>query len=198
VRREFDLVAARSVDRVGRSLQDLVAFLGEVQTSGMDLYLRHQGLDNSTPAGKALFQMMGVFAEFERAMIVERTLAGLARAKAQGRRLGRQKVSSDIEVAVAAALQAGTGILKTAREVVWGRYGSTDQTGPCRGRSQRHRAFMLGGYRKGVLCWPCSRTPDGHEHSCQSPGWSHPPARAHPARYHFGTRLIFLCSALVP
>src|SRR5438477_187421 len=65
VRREFDLVAAWSVDRLGRSLQDLVAFLGEVQGSGIDLYLHRQGLDTSTPAGKALFQMMGVFAEFE-------------------------------------------------------------------------------------------------------------------------------------
>src|SRR5439155_24204914 len=70
VRHEFDIVAAWSVDRLGRSLQDLVGFLGEVHGAGVDLYLDRQGLDTSTPAGKAMFQMLGVFAEFERSMIV--------------------------------------------------------------------------------------------------------------------------------
>jgi DNA invertase Pin-like site-specific DNA recombinase len=88
-RREIDQVAAWSVDRLGRSLQDLVAFLGELHAKRVDLYLHQQGIDTSTPAGKAMFQMMGVFAEFERAMIVERVKAGLARARAQGKRLGR-------------------------------------------------------------------------------------------------------------
>src|SRR5246127_611436 len=92
-RREFDLVAAWSVDRLGRSLQELVAFLGELHAKGVDLYLHAQGLDTSTPAGRALFQMLGVFAEFERAMIRERVNAGLARAKAQGKRLGRPPIS---------------------------------------------------------------------------------------------------------
>ena len=88
-RREFDLVAAWSVDRLGRSLQHLVAFLGELHALKVDLYLHQQGIDTTTPAGKAMFQMMGVFAEFERAMIQERINAGLARARAQGKRLGR-------------------------------------------------------------------------------------------------------------
>jgi DNA invertase Pin-like site-specific DNA recombinase len=88
-RREFDQVAAWSVDRLGRSLQDLVGFLEELRGKGIDLYLHQQGIDTSTPAGKAMFQMMGVFAEFERAMIVERVNAGLARARAQGKTLGR-------------------------------------------------------------------------------------------------------------
>src|ERR1700739_2207373 len=64
-RREFDQVAAWSVDRLGRSLQDLVAFLGELHAKGVDLYLHAQGLDTGTPAGKAMFHMM-VFAEFAR------------------------------------------------------------------------------------------------------------------------------------
>ena len=64
-RKEFDLVAASSVDRLGRSLQDLLGTLGELHAKGVGLYLHQQGLDTSTPAGKAMFQMMGVFAEFE-------------------------------------------------------------------------------------------------------------------------------------
>jgi DNA invertase Pin-like site-specific DNA recombinase len=115
VRREIDLVAAWSVDRLGRSLQHLVAFLGELHASGCDLYLHRQGLDTSTPAGRALFGMMGVFAEFERAMIVERTVAGLARARANGKRLGRPKIASDVEAAVRASLAAGVGVLRTAK-----------------------------------------------------------------------------------
>ncbi len=70
-RREIDLIMSWSVDRLGRSLQHLVTFLGEIHAKGVDLYLHQQGVDTSTPAGKALFQMCGVFAEFERAMIQE-------------------------------------------------------------------------------------------------------------------------------
>jgi DNA invertase Pin-like site-specific DNA recombinase len=114
-RRDFDQVAAWSVDRLGRSLQDLVSFLGELHAKGVDLYLHQQGIDTGTPAGKAMFQMMGVFAEFERAMIVERVKAGLARAKAQGKRLGRPSLAADKEEAVRRLLSGGTGIVKTAR-----------------------------------------------------------------------------------
>lgn len=115
VRREVDLVAAWSVDRLGRSLQDLVGFLTELHASGVDLYLHRQGLDTSTPAGRALFQMLGVFAEFERALIIERTKAGLARARAQGKALGRPKVAAEIEAAVRARLADGIGVQRTAR-----------------------------------------------------------------------------------
>jgi DNA invertase Pin-like site-specific DNA recombinase len=119
VRGKFDVVAAWSVDRLGRSLQDLVAFLGELHGAGVDLYLDRQGLDTSTPAGKALFQMLGVFAEFERSLIVERVRAGIARAQREGTRsgkaFGRPKISADREAAVRASLEAGTGIRKTAR-----------------------------------------------------------------------------------
>jgi DNA invertase Pin-like site-specific DNA recombinase len=85
--RKFDLVMAWSVDRLGRSLQDLVGFLSEMHALGIDLFLHQQGLDTTTPAGKALFQVMGVFAEFERAMIAERVRAGLKRAVADGKQL---------------------------------------------------------------------------------------------------------------
>src|SRR6266516_271832 len=76
-RREFDMVAAWSVDRLGRSLQDLVGFLTDLQAKRVDLFLHQQALDTTTPAGRMLFQMLGVFAEFERAMIVERVNAVL-------------------------------------------------------------------------------------------------------------------------
>jgi DNA invertase Pin-like site-specific DNA recombinase len=85
-KRQFDVVMAWSVDRLGRSLQDLVAFLTEIHALKVDLYLHQQGIDTTTPAGKAMFQMMGVFAEFERAMIQERVRAGLARARDGGKK----------------------------------------------------------------------------------------------------------------
>jgi DNA invertase Pin-like site-specific DNA recombinase len=82
VRGKIDIVAAWAVDRLGRSLQDLVGFLGELNAAGCDLYLERQAVDTTTPAGRALFlQMLGVFAEFERAIIQERIHAGLARAR---------------------------------------------------------------------------------------------------------------------
>ena len=93
-RGEFDMIAAWSVDRLGRSLQDLVQFLNELQSVGCDLYLHQQALDTSTPAGRAMFGMCGVFAEFERSMIQERVKAGLQRARAKGTVLGRPRVST--------------------------------------------------------------------------------------------------------
>jgi len=114
-RREFDQVSAWSVDRLGRSLQELVAFLGELHAKNVDLYLHRQGLDTGTPAGKALFQMLGVFAEFERAMIVERVKSGLARARSQGKRLGRRPVADSIVQRIQEQLTTGAGILKTAK-----------------------------------------------------------------------------------
>jgi Resolvase, N terminal domain len=88
---------AWSVDRLGRSLQDLVGFLSELHALKIDLFLRQQGLDTTTPAGKAMFQMMGVFAEFERAMIQERVRAGLARARSEEKRLGRPPIAPALE-----------------------------------------------------------------------------------------------------
>jgi DNA invertase Pin-like site-specific DNA recombinase len=116
-RKEFDMVAAWSVDRLGRSLQDLLALLGEFQAKKIDLYLHQQGVDTTTPAGRALFQMMGVFAEFERAMIQERVRAGLNRAKAAGKRLGRPPASDKTVERVQALRSSGKGILKIAKEL---------------------------------------------------------------------------------
>ena len=115
-RREIDMVLAWSVDRLGRSLQNLLTFLAEIHAKGVDLYLHQQGLDTSTPAGKALFQMLGVFSEFERAIIRERVRSGLARAKAQGRVLGRRRNEDPKRLAVVQSLRKqGVGIGKIAR-----------------------------------------------------------------------------------
>jgi DNA invertase Pin-like site-specific DNA recombinase len=87
--RKINMIAAWSVDRLGRSLQHLVDFLNELRALNCHLYLHQQAIDTTTPSGRAMFQMCGVFAEFERAMIVERVNPGLARAKAKGVKLGR-------------------------------------------------------------------------------------------------------------
>lgn len=113
-RRRFDVVMAWSVDRLGRSLQDLIAFLSELHSLGIDLLLHQQGIDTTTPAGKAMFQMMGVFAEFERAMIRERVNAGLARAKSEGKTLGRPKMAAETEAAIRAALGRGETVRSVA------------------------------------------------------------------------------------
>ena len=117
VRREFDLVAAWSVDRLGRSLQDLIGFLQELHGAGVDLYLHQQALDTTTPSGKAMFQMMGVFAEFERSMISERVKSGLARAKSNGKTLGRPKVSIEREAQILELRSQGMGILRIGKEL---------------------------------------------------------------------------------
>src|SRR5262245_25046302 len=116
-RREYDIIAAWSVDRLGRSLHHLVTFLEEIHGNRVDLYLHQQGIDTTTPAGKALFQMCGVFAEFERAMIRERVKAGLARAKANGRVLGRPRVGAVIEAKVHRLKRKGLGIMKIANQL---------------------------------------------------------------------------------
>ena len=117
-RRDFDLVAAWSVDRLGRSLIDLVAMLQELHSTGVDLYVHQQGVNTRTPAGKALFAMLGVFAEFERSMIQERVRAGMAKARAKGTKsgnpIGRPTVLSDTEDRIRELRAEGFGILKIA------------------------------------------------------------------------------------
>lgn len=111
-RREFDIVAAWSVDRLGRSLPDLVGFLGELQARGVDLFLHQQAIDTSTPSGRMLYNMLAVFSEFERAMIVARVKAGLARTK---KRLGRPPMPTDRVERIKGLLASGKGIRETAR-----------------------------------------------------------------------------------
>jgi DNA invertase Pin-like site-specific DNA recombinase len=115
--KEFDMVAAWSVDRLGRSLTDLLSILQGLHDKGVDLFLHQQGLDTSTTAGKAMFQMLGVFAEFERGIIRERVNAGLARARAKGTKLGRRPVEPSIEARIRELRIGGDGILKIGRKL---------------------------------------------------------------------------------
>ncbi len=115
-RRKFDVVMTWSIDRLGRSLRNLLETIEHLEATGVDLYLDQQNIDTTTPAGKLLFQVTGAFAEFERSMIQQRVNAGLARAGAQGKRLGRPKIDAKTEWAICQALATGQGILKTAAQ----------------------------------------------------------------------------------
>lgn len=115
--RKVDMVAAWSVDRLGRSLQHLVETLSELKAAGADLYLHKQALDTTTPAGRAMFGMLGVFAEFEREIIRERVVSGMDRARAQGREFGRPKLAPDTGPRIRALRADGVSLRKIAAEV---------------------------------------------------------------------------------
>ena len=115
IRGEYDVVAAWSVCRLGRSLSDLLGILGELQARTVDLYLHQQALDTSTPAGRLTFGLVGLFGEFEKAMIQDRVRAGLDRARASGKRLGRPPTTPYQLDKVRAALADGRGVRETAR-----------------------------------------------------------------------------------
>src|SRR6266403_1554656 len=110
--KEFNMVATWSVDRLGRSLTDLLAILQGRHDKGVGLFLHQQGLDTSTSAGKAMYQMLGVVAEFERGIIRERVNAVLARARAKGTKLGRRTVKPSVEGRIRELKAGGMGILK--------------------------------------------------------------------------------------
>ena len=120
-RKDFDVVASWSVDRLGRSLVDLVSLLQELHFTGVDLYLHQQGINTTTPAGKALFGMVGVFAEFERGTIQKRVRSGVARAKTKGTKsgnaIGRPAVHSGVEAQIRMLRPQGLGIIKIAKQV---------------------------------------------------------------------------------
>jgi DNA invertase Pin-like site-specific DNA recombinase len=114
-RRKFDVVMAWAIDRLGRSLIDLLGTIQELEACGVDLFLEQQAIDTTTPAGKLMFQVCGAFAEFERSMIRQRVKLGLKRAVAQGKRLGRPKLDSEIERKAQRQLRKGHGIIKVAK-----------------------------------------------------------------------------------
>ncbi len=120
-RGRFDVVAAWSVCRLGRSLPHLVATLGDLRAAGVDLYLDQQALDTSTPSGEALFGMSAVFAQFERRMLQARVHAGLERARKQGKRLGRPSLPTRTRAVLRSALLSGASVRDAAKRAKVGR-----------------------------------------------------------------------------
>ena len=114
-RREADIVAAWSIDRVSRSISDFVNFVQHAQACSVALYLHQQNVDSSTPTGFALLSLCSVLAELERSLLVERVRAGLNRARAEGKRLGRPTISDEVATKVRAQLQRGSGLRATSR-----------------------------------------------------------------------------------
>lgn len=116
-RGKFDLVMAFALDRIGRSLADLLHTIRHLEECRVDLFIDKQMLDTTTPQGKLLFAVTGAFAEFERDMIVQRVNAGLARAKAKGVTLGRPKIDVKLEADIRKAItKGGKGKHKIAAE----------------------------------------------------------------------------------
>jgi DNA invertase Pin-like site-specific DNA recombinase len=115
-RREIDVVMSWSIDRLGRSLQDLVGFMKEVQASGVELYIHQQAINTATPAGRMIFGIFSALGEYERELIRERIYAGLERAKRDGKKLGRPShVTPGTKSAVIELRAKGFGINKIAR-----------------------------------------------------------------------------------
>src|SRR5215475_708242 len=117
-RGRFDVVMAFALDRIGRSLADLLHSIRHLEECNVDLFIDRQMLDTTTPQGKLLFAVTGAFAEFERDMTVHRVNAGLARARARGTKLGRPRVSGRVEAAIRKAIAKGDrGKHKIAAEI---------------------------------------------------------------------------------
>jgi DNA invertase Pin-like site-specific DNA recombinase len=115
-RRRFDVIMSWAIDRLGRSLIDLLGTIQQLETCGVDLYLDQQAIDTTTPTGRLMFQITGAFAEFERSMIRQRIRAGLRRAVEAGKQLGRPKIDPALEKRIQSQLRAGKGMLAIARE----------------------------------------------------------------------------------
>ena len=116
--RRFDMVMCWSIDRLGRSLQNLIEILNELQSLKVDLFFMQQGMDTSTSAGRMMFSIFGALAEFERNLIRERVIAGQQRAISQGVKMGRPtKMNDGMRNAIKLLRERGIGIKQIAREL---------------------------------------------------------------------------------
>src|SRR5690242_5139388 len=116
-RARFDVAMGWALDRLGRSLADLIDTLKTLEGASVDLFLHQQAIDTTTPAGRMFFHVCGAFAEFERELIRSRVNAGLDRARAKGVKLGRPKVTGRTEQAIREQLASGQGVLKVAKAI---------------------------------------------------------------------------------
>jgi DNA invertase Pin-like site-specific DNA recombinase len=114
-RRRFDILAVWSIDRLGRSTASVATALDDLEAAGVRVYADKEGVDASTAHGRAMLEMASVFAKLERSMIVERVKAGMARAKAEGKHVGRPRTDEDTVAAIRAMLAGGRGMISTAK-----------------------------------------------------------------------------------
>ena len=144
-RAKFDVVMAFALDRVGRSLADLLHTIRHLEDCKVDLFIDKQMLDTTTPQGKLLFAVTGAFAEFERDMIVQRVNAGLDRARAKGVTLGRPKLGEGPDEVKAAA---GRKLEERIREAIAkgdkGKHKIAAEFGVGSGTVARIKAEMVG------------------------------------------------------
>jgi DNA invertase Pin-like site-specific DNA recombinase len=117
-RREVDLVMSWSIDRIGRSIQDLVSFMKDVQAVGVDLYIHQQAINTATPAGRMVFGIFSALGEYELELIRERINAGLARARAEGKKLGRPtSVNDSVRISVRLLRDKGLSVHRIAKQL---------------------------------------------------------------------------------
>ena len=116
-RRSFDVAVFWAVDRLGRSTASVVSAMDELEAVRVTQFYFKESMDTSTAHGRAMLEMAAVFARLERSMIQERVKAGLARVRAEGKRLGRPPVGDAIEAQIKELRAGGLGIRKTAATV---------------------------------------------------------------------------------
>lgn len=115
--RKYSIVACWSICRLSRSLADLLSFMGELNATGTHLFCFQQGIDSQTIGGRLLFQLLGAIAEWERGQIRERVMSGLARARSEGKRLGRPRVGPEVEAAILRERANGKGMRRVAQDL---------------------------------------------------------------------------------
>lgn len=104
--RPGDVLVVWRLDRLGRSLKHLLQVVADLETRGVGLRSLHETVDTTSPSGKLIFHIFGAMAEFERALTIERTTAGLAAARARGRSGGRKPSLSPKQVEMARKMHA--------------------------------------------------------------------------------------------
>ena len=120
MRKDYDVICVWSLDRMGRSLVDLVNILGDLDAKNVGFYSHQQALDTTTPSGRLMFSVVGAMAEYERSIIRERVISGLAAAKARGQKLGRPSKANQKTDDVIKLRKQGWGMTRIAKALSLG------------------------------------------------------------------------------